>query len=311
MIISVIMLALSFSIITPHQYGIHYRAPVYTLDKTVWDNGRHFLGLGHYFFKFPRKYEYIEYSNSAEGGKDNRPITCWTNNGQELIIDVGFYYQLDRDKLMDLFFVYKDDYLPTLEKIARHAIRDVTTTFQTLDFFRKRGQIQEAMAKEVNKRVMEFCFAKVPLLNILTIDVPDGFERSVIEKILVAQEVQTLTFRKKTEQIRSNIQVVNSQAESDIAIINADANANGRVIEAKALATAAKSVLQNEIRLYDELGKGLGLTCTPPNANATKNTANTCGAAQAPTDAKSLLQYVWISTYKEKTSKMVVGVENL
>ena len=88
MIISVIMLALSFSIITPHQYGIHYRAPVYTLDKTVWDNGRHFLGLGHYFFKFPRKYEYIEYSNSAEGGKDNRPITCWTNNGQELIIDV-------------------------------------------------------------------------------------------------------------------------------------------------------------------------------------------------------------------------------
>ena len=32
---------------------------------------------------------------------------------------MGFYYQLEKDKLLDLFFVYKQDYLPTLEKVAR------------------------------------------------------------------------------------------------------------------------------------------------------------------------------------------------
>jgi regulator of protease activity HflC (stomatin/prohibitin superfamily) len=307
MIISVIMLALSFSVITPHQYGIHYRKPVYTLDLSVWDNGRHFLGLGHTFFKFPRKYEYIEYSNSQEGGSENKPITCWTNNGQELIIEVGFYYQLKKDKLLDLFFVYKEDYLPTLEKVARHAIRDVTTTFQTLQFFEQRGQIQDAMAKEVNKRVSEYCFANVPLLNILTIDVPDGFERSVIEKIMVAQEVHTLTMRKKTEEIRANIKVVNEQAAADITVINADAYAKGRIIEARAEAKAQRSVLENEVRLYNDLGQGLGLTCKAHNV--TQPTGQQCGAVTAPKDSVALLQYLWINTYKAKAAKMIVGMD--
>jgi hypothetical protein len=71
--------------------------------------------------------------------------------------------------------------LPTLERVARHAIRDTTTTFETLQFFEHRQNIQTAIEKEVNKRISELCFASVPLLNILTIDVPDKFEQSVIQ----------------------------------------------------------------------------------------------------------------------------------
>ena len=49
-----------------------------TLEHDVYNNGRWFLGLGHEFIKFPRKFQYIEYSNSEEGGTDNTPITCWS-----------------------------------------------------------------------------------------------------------------------------------------------------------------------------------------------------------------------------------------
>ena len=107
MIISVIMLAVSFSVITPHQYGIHYRNPTYSLDHSVWENGRWFLGLGHSFFTYPKKYEYKEYSNSDEGGSNNKPITCWTKNGQELIIEVldtSWGLCIARDRLQKYWF---------------------------------------------------------------------------------------------------------------------------------------------------------------------------------------------------------------
>ena len=127
---------------------------------------------------------------------------------------------------------------------------------------------------------------------------------------MVAQEVHTLTFRKKTEQIRSNIEVINAQAEADIAVINEEANAKGAMVEAGALAQAATSVLKNEARLYNTLGKGLGLLCTERDPNIT-DTASTCGAVNAPQNTQSLLQYLWISTYKDKNSKMVVGLNSV
>jgi len=309
-VVSAIMLASSFSVITPHELGIHYRGPEFTLDHKVWNNGRHFLGLGHSFFKYPKKYEYVEYSNYADGGILNKPITCWTKSGQELIIEVGFYYQLDEDSLLDLFYVYKADYLPTLEKIARHAIRDTTTTFATLEFFESRAAIQEAMFDEVNFRLKANCFARVPLLNILTIDVPDLFEQSVIEKIMVAQEVHTLTMRKKTEEIRSNIGVIDADARKEIAIINAQAQAKGRIMEAEAKAEAAKNVLVNEASLYRSLGNKLGLICANATDPANAAMSNLCGATDAPTDATALLQYMWIGTYRDKAgARVVVGME--
>ena len=106
------------------------------------------------------------------------------------------------------------------------------------------------MFEEVNRRVKDLVFATVPLLNILTIDVPDLFERAVIKKIMVAQEVHTLTMRKHTQKIRSNIGVVSADVARDIVIINAEAHVKGLLIEAETKALSSKKVLQNKVALY-------------------------------------------------------------
>ena len=68
------------------QIGLHYNGPALTLDPETVTNGRYFVGLGHYFFKFPAKLNYIEFSNSAEGGERNHRINLWTRDGQEVFV---------------------------------------------------------------------------------------------------------------------------------------------------------------------------------------------------------------------------------
>ena len=68
------------------QIGLHYNGPALTLDPETEFNGRHFLGLGHYFFKYPARLIYVEFSESADGGSRNHKINLWTRDGQEVFV---------------------------------------------------------------------------------------------------------------------------------------------------------------------------------------------------------------------------------
>lgn len=80
----IILFAVSFDTITPHEYGVRYSTYSHRVDQETYDNGRYLLGIGHYFFKYPRRLVYTEFSGASD---TNPPVSVWSNDGQSLDVE--------------------------------------------------------------------------------------------------------------------------------------------------------------------------------------------------------------------------------
>lgn len=289
---SVIMFALSFATLDPHQMGLEYNAVTVKLDPETRNNGRYFLGLGHRFIKFPKKLQYIEFSQSVDGGVLNRAITVWTKDGQEVRLEVGFYYKIQPHNLARLYYRFEEDYGAVIRDLAIEAFREVTTEFDTIDFFERRHAINDAMHAALQEALRDEVFCDVPRFNLLKISVPAKFDDAVIDKVIVEQEAATLGFLQRAEEIRARSRVIVSKSEQQILVdraavaanatlivANATANANQRVSEAKATFlrdlslkldfNVSDTILTDPLLQYlymELLGKQRDLTINTPTA---------------------------------------------
>ena len=55
LLVGSILLAVSFSLVNPLEYGIDFNKNIQSLDFTPLLQGRHYLGVGHRLKRFPRK----------------------------------------------------------------------------------------------------------------------------------------------------------------------------------------------------------------------------------------------------------------
>jgi len=49
-----IFLGESVTVLHPLNYGIEVNGPEIRIQEGLWESGRHFIGLDHYFIEFPR-----------------------------------------------------------------------------------------------------------------------------------------------------------------------------------------------------------------------------------------------------------------
>lgn len=51
-------------------------------------------------------------------------VNAWSRDGQEILLEMGFYFQVVPDTLAALFYEYTEDgYLPVIEDIATNTFR--------------------------------------------------------------------------------------------------------------------------------------------------------------------------------------------
>lgn len=304
LIASVTMFACSFATLNPHEIGLHYNGVTFFVeDGETYDNGRYFLGLGHGFHVYPRKLQYVEFSDSSEGGARNQPISVWSKDGQSILMEIGFYFQIMPSKLSDLFFLHRDEYLSVIEDIAMDVFRNVATDHDTIDFFVNRTVVNDAMQTELNKVLKERVFVEVGRFNLLQVDMPDRFEVAVEEKVVAQQTKNILEFRQESAVIRQTIEVINSRADRDIAIIMAESQFNGTVIEKTAEAQAFQKLSKEFATQRAALATNLGFV------NATNNHDNDPNTH----DYTQLLRYIWLDIVSGRSAKgeVMVGVDSV
>jgi hypothetical protein len=79
LIVTIGLLAGSWAVLTPQEYGIKYNAVTLTVDdETIHSAGRLYVGVGGSFFKFPKKLQYVEFS-AANGNS----LDVWSADGQQ------------------------------------------------------------------------------------------------------------------------------------------------------------------------------------------------------------------------------------
>jgi hypothetical protein len=86
-----LLLVLGFSTLEATELGLDYSWVSKNVDSTVYNNGLHFLGIGHSFVRYPKMVQTIEFSR--ERGADLASIQSRTKDGLEVVIEVSFQYQ--------------------------------------------------------------------------------------------------------------------------------------------------------------------------------------------------------------------------
>jgi len=89
-IVGGILLILGFSVIEATQYRLDYSWVSKNVDKKVYENGLHFLGIGHSFIRYPKMIQTIEFSK--ERSANEGPVQSRTADGLEVVIEISFQY---------------------------------------------------------------------------------------------------------------------------------------------------------------------------------------------------------------------------
>lgn len=143
LIITIGLIAGSFAVLTPHEYGLKYNSVTITLDdESVYTSGRLYVGVGGSFYKYPRVLTYVEFSG-------NSVLDVWSADGQAVLVEVSFYYKLRGDQIHNIFYTYGSNIDEVVRDMAAETVRDVATNYNTLEFFTNRSSIDQSMANAV------------------------------------------------------------------------------------------------------------------------------------------------------------------
>lgn len=250
---SVILFAVSFDKLEPYEIGIKQNNYKLTLDEEhgAYSNGRYFIGVGSHFVKFPSHLIAAEFSGSAA-------LRAWSKEGQLIVIELGFYYRLQRDNIVSLYKKYNHDYHARMIQIATRSIKQVTIMYDATDFFEDRTNIGNHMSRELRARMIEEDMI-MELFALRAIDIPNLFEQKVVDKVVKLQEKKTALHKKDTASARANIEVKRGEGRATVneAISKASADAT-RIIE-QAKATGFQMVTEQQAASYSQLMDALGL----------------------------------------------------
>ena len=137
---------------------------------------------------------------------------------------------------------------------------------------------------ELQARLRHEVFVDVTELNVLAIDVPDGFEEAVLDKVIREQEKKTLEVEQQSAVIQRGILVIRAEADRNITEINAAAAANGAIIRRGADADVLQSFAEARAELLANTTVGLGFTMVEDGPNGTER--------EVP-DPDRALQYIY------------------
>lgn len=202
---------------------------------------------------------YIEFSNSADGGRNLRPLRAWSRDGQEVDLDIGMYFRIPQTSVLPVYRRHRDGWRAVLQDVAVNAIRDTATEFDTIAFFEARQAIDERIKELIDERVdAQLPGVTVAQLHMLEIRVPTRFEEAVREKVIRNVERVALTFRRNSTLERQKIREIDAVAARRVAEINSNTTKRATILRAGAAARAQLDFANNRANILRTVAARLG-----------------------------------------------------
>ena len=181
--------------------------------ETLWTNGRHFLGLGHYFIVFPTDVRETEVDVAAR-----------SLDGAAVSVKCSFQWQIQSrvEKVYELYSLFEDKYAAAFVKIANDEVRNVAADYSAFDFFFKRSEITAAMSAKLDK-TLSLLGVSVSGFQLLNFDVPAAFSATV----QLTEETKQRKTRAESNQQKTNItaQAKVETAKEDATVLRVQAEA--------------------------------------------------------------------------------------
>ena len=272
----IVVLAVSFHSLDQLDLGLNYNSITLQVEDTVYTSaGLFFLGPGHYFVKYPKTVQLVQFVASigpecpqCEGFEIFRSRT---SDGLVVALSISFQFRYDEARLRDNFLRFEQSEYVCDDKesfkncygiyqdTARAQLGIVSTNFTAFEFFNDKNGIALAMQTHLTKVFFEDLMALVDSFQITRVELPTQFQNAIVQSI---EAKQNITF---TQQYKDNM-AVTFQTQALVAnqtrqqtIATAIGTANQRAQQAAAKAAVVEQTVAAEMNAYGNFTTIVGL----------------------------------------------------
>lgn len=250
------MVVVSIKINEPTQMALDFDQIMLKIDEEkLWQNGRHFIGLGHEFIRFPREQQEIRF---PDGGSYNS-LTARTKDGLRIEMDISFQFTLltQVDMIVELFYTWGMAYNDAYSTIARSVLRDVAAEWYAYDFFANRTNVERQMFNDLSPALFDVA-ATLETLQLMDVRFPVQFDNMLQETEAVRQGIKRALFEQEDAGVQALARVQRVAEEANVITNQKEtvAQQNFNEIEKQRLTLIAQLSAEREafISLEDETG---------------------------------------------------------
>jgi len=255
---SLVMFGVSFGKLQAVEVGLNYNNNIKYVANKIYRSGLYFLGIGHWFLKFPKTLVTIDFTDDA-------CLNAMTSDGLPTTLEISFQYQLDIDKVYDLYMSFGMQYEEVYWVNARTIIFMVSTNFSAYNFFNDQTTIANVMLQELDNLFSSQLNSNVVQLQLRSVVLPPDFEQAIENTIIAEQAISKAQYEFQTAQVDAATQVISAMYQANITVTNsialanqtvtlayAEADANSKLIDIEALSLSYVMVALN-MNISDEL----------------------------------------------------------
>jgi len=253
---AVILIALSFQTLEPVEYGLNFNAITMSLENTTYSiAGLYFLGFGHWFIRFPRIIQTIEFMANSE----NTLLHTRTADGLPLTLGLSFQYRYMPERLHELYLTFQNDHHAVYISTATATIANVACNYSAYTFFNDKQGIAIAMQTVLNDKFKEQLFAQVEAVQISQVELPASFQEAILTSIATKQNITRSERYKENMQVTFQTQRMVATQSANQTVIKARGEASKKLQQATANAKITEQTVQAEMTAYANVNDALSL----------------------------------------------------
>lgn len=265
-----VLLPCSISILEWHQLGLDFNSITGSLDAvTVYEGGRHLIGLGHKFIVFPATTVTVMFTDLTGNSCLNQvgamegllrcegPLQLMSQDGQPIVVEGSFVYKLQKDNIGKLYNSYSTGFYQAIGKIAEQQIKDVCSRHSNVDFFQEREMIIDEVQGELSPTLSD-TYVDLQAFNLWSVDFSDMVNSALINKLVMAQLRATTQLQQTSKKVAADTSVILAQSVADSNVIKAQAFATGQLTQGIAETDAFGQVMRKSGEILLELSQQLG-----------------------------------------------------
>ena len=241
----ILLFAMSWDTLEPTEYGLVQNGFTGAVDlrpSSVYEGGRYFIWLRHYFLVFPRNLRNLDFDTG--GRRPSIPARTGPDpddresGGQPVMLSVAFQYRLIKDKVPTVYQMYGMAWEESFLRFAQQAITNVAQQFTPKQFWNDRRAVERAMHERVNETIFDEGYAVTEHLQLLKVDFKSNYEQTITNIQLQEQLKVTKNYALDVTRVLKEVDILQSETEASIALISATANREASIIVNQAQANA-------------------------------------------------------------------------
>jgi len=218
-------------------------------NETYAVAGLYFLGFGHWFIRFPRVIQTIEFVSE----RGNTLLHTRTADGLPLTLGLSFQYRYMPEHLHALYLKYKGDHDVVYANTATAAIANIACNYSAYTFFNDKQGIAIAMQNSLRGIFAEQLYASVEALQINQVELPTSFQDAILESISTKQNItRSMRYKEGMEVTFATNRMVAHQVANQT-VIAARGSANRVLQQANARARMTQQTVNAEMTAFSNI----------------------------------------------------------